>query len=253
MQRERNTLQAIIRPHFPTEMIDVWCVRTEASDAAVEEFRLALTFEERERAARFRFDHLQRSFVLARGALRVLLGSYLNTSRSNVRFRYNSSGKPSLASLGRIRFNVSHSSRLAVFAFTLDCEVGVDVEKIRPLQEMDEIAKHFFCAEEAAELAALPLDERERAFFLCWTRKEAYIKATGDGLSAPLGAFRVTLRPCDVARFIHLPRERGSNTAWTLDNLKLSSDYAGALAYADSQRLLNLLPTVDVTELLAIS
>ena len=103
-----------------------------------------------------------------------------------------------------MRFNISHSGGLAVFAFTLDCEVGVDVEEIRELKDLAEIAARFFCAEETAELMSLPADQRTAAFFRCWTRKEAYIKAIGDGLSAPLDGFAVTLGRDEPARLIHL-------------------------------------------------
>src|SRR5208282_2181592 len=118
--------------------------------------------------------------------LRVLLGHYLGVAPGGIEFSYGPKGKPRLAAPVDVRFNISHSGGLALFAFTLDCEIGVDVEHIRPLRDMQEIASRFFCAEEATELMSLPAHGREQAFYLCWTRKEAYLKAVGEGLSEPI-------------------------------------------------------------------
>ncbi|MGI8990834.1 MAG: 4'-phosphopantetheinyl transferase family protein, partial [Bryobacteraceae bacterium] len=216
--------------------VHVWPFRIYGSDALAAEFLKVLSPDERERAARFRFERLQRSFILTRGALRILLGHYLETSPAGIQFEYGAKGKPHLAAPSRIEFNVSHSGELALFAFTLDCELGVDVEQIRPMPDMRAIAAQFFHEEEAAELMTLPASRREHAFFLCWTRKEAYIKAIGDGLSAPLDGFRVTLRPGEPARFIHLARDTDAAATWTLHDLDLDLQYAAALAYRDSPR-----------------
>ncbi len=217
------------------------------------QFERLLAPDEKERAARFRFDHLRRSFVLARGALRTLLGGYLQTSPVSIEFEYGSKGKPALVAPAPIHFNASHSGGLAVFAFTCGCEIGVDVEKIRPIEEMRNIADHFFCPEEAAELMSLAAEQREYAFFLCWTRKEAYIKALGDGLSAPLNRFRVTMQPNQPARFLHLQGDANAARDWTLHDLHLVSDYAAALAYRDAERPVTALPLTDPARLLSIS
>ena len=125
----------------------VWTVRQQAADPVVARFESLLTPDERERAARFLFDHLRRSFIIARGALRVLLGRYLDTDPAGIRFAYGEKGKPTLSQPARVRFNVSHSGGLALYALTLDCEIGVDVEQMRPLTDLWEIASRFFCAE----------------------------------------------------------------------------------------------------------
>ena len=137
-----------------------------------------------------------------------------------------------------------------MFAFTRGCEIGIDLEQIRPLQDMQDMADRFFSAEEARELRSLAADERERAFFLCWTRKEAYIKAIGDGLSAPLDGFRVSIKPGQPARFIHLAHEENPAKHWSLHDLDLAPDYAGALAYWDAERAVKVLPLIDPAELL---
>jgi 4'-phosphopantetheinyl transferase len=230
--------------------VHVWTVRTEGSAAVAGWFEQLLSPDEKARAARFRFEHLWCSFVIARGALRIMLGRYLNISPVKIVFEYGEKGKPALAPRTGIDFNLSHSGGLAVFAFTAGREVGVDVERIRPLSDMQSIADRFFSCEEAAELSSLAPNHRERGFYLCWTRKEAYIKASGDGLSAPLDSFRVTLQPFQPARFLHLGLDPAAAGAWTLHDLPLESDYAAALAYRDKERPIVIVPIVDSAEFL---
>ena len=233
--------------------IHIWTLPTEASNDVIERFERVLSAEEAHRAERFHFKHLRESFVVARGALRSLLGLYLNILPADVRFVYGLKGKPALASTTHIEFNLTHSGRLAVIALTLDRPIGVDVEHIRPLSDIQEIADRFFCPEEASEVMSLPHAERERAFFRCWTRKEAYIKAIGDGLSTPLDSFRVTVKPNTPARIIHVANDSVAAKAWMLQDLQLAPDYTGALAYRDQQRLLRLCPVVDLGEFASIS
>lgn len=233
--------------------VHVWPVSTHAPDAVIEQFWFFLAPDEMDRAGRFRFDRLRRSFILARGALRVLLGRYLSIAPGGIEFSYGSKGKPALAAPHRLQFNASHSGDLALFAFTLDCEVGVDVERIRPMPDIEDVAKRFFCAEETAELMALPAGQRGHGFFLCWTRKEAYVKATGEGLSTPLDAFRVTLQPSEPAGIVHLERDPIAAQAWTLHDLAPAPGYAAALAYRDSPRPLQTFPFFNPKQLLDIA
>lgn len=228
--------------------VHVWTVRIQASDELAANFERVLTSDEMDRAARFRFDGLRHSYVIARGTLRSLLGRYLDVPPASVRLNYGSRGKPALPSDAGLEFNTTHSGGLAAFAFTVGCPIGVDVEQIRPLTELNDIASRFFCREEAAEILSLPPSERERAFFLCWTRKEAYIKAIGDGLSTPLDDFRVTLRDHETARLVHLGQDIDAARAWTLEDLGLASGYAAALAYHDRQRSLSVFPIADAAE-----
>jgi 4'-phosphopantetheinyl transferase len=234
--------------------IDVRAVRMAAPDSDVARFERILAPGERDRAARFRFEDLRRKFILARAALRILLGGYLKRDPADIQFEHGPKGKPSLPEPGGIEFNASHSGGLAVFAFAKDCELGIDVEQIRPMPDMLDIANRFFCAAEAGELTSLPAHQRERAFFNCWTRKEAYIKATGEGLSAPLDEFRVTLRPDEPARFVHIANDHLANDEnaaadWSLHDLRLAPDYAGALAYRDAIRPVRVFPLLNAAEL----
>jgi len=195
-----------------------------------------LSEEERQRAARFAFEKDRRFFAACRSALRMLLGRYLEKRGEDIQFVYSPRGKPMVSSATDLRFNVSHSGGLALFAFTRGCELGVDVEKIRGVPEIDNIARRFFCAEECSELLAMTPDEKPAAFFRCWTRKEAYIKATGDGLSAPLDRFRVTFEADEATRFVHINDSREEAARWTLQNLGVDSPFVGALAYVGSPK-----------------
>jgi 4'-phosphopantetheinyl transferase len=154
-----------------------------------------------------------------------------------------------LASPAPLEFNSSHSLGLAVIALTAGCELGVDIEQVRPMSDMKKVAGHFFCPGEVAELSAFPLDQYEQGFFLCWTRKEAYVKATGEGLSLPLDSFQVSIRPGEAARFIRLPDQPNS---WTLQDLQLAPNYAAALAYRDAERPLIAFRLSDPAELLSL-
>jgi 4'-phosphopantetheinyl transferase len=233
--------------------VHVWPVSLYGEDSVVERFQGLLASDEMDRAERFRFARLRRSFILARGALRILLGRYLNAAPGDIEFSYGPKGKPALRTDHRLQFNASHSGDVALFAFTMDCEIGVDVEAIRTMPDIEDVAKRFFCAEETEDLLSLPPDQREQGFFLCWTRKEAYIKATGDGLSTPLDAFRVTLHPDAAAGMIHLERDPIAAQAWTLQDLTPAPGYAAALAYRDSPRKLETFPIFNPKQLLDIA
>ena len=238
------------RFELASRTVHVWSVPTVASAGISLRFERTLSPDERERADRFRFAYLRESFIVARGALRVLLGRYLGLSPADIQFTYNGKGKPALAAPSGLCFNASHSGGLALFAFTPNCEIGVDVEQIRPLPDMQNIANRFFCSAEASELATLSANQRTSAFFLCWTRKEAYIKAIGEGLFEPLDGFRVTLQPSQPARFMHLPHD--ALGAWKLHNLHVVPGYAAALAYRDAERPVALSPLNDPADLLSI-
>jgi 4'-phosphopantetheinyl transferase len=232
--------------------IHVWLVRTEASPAVIAQFERVLAPDEKARVARFRFEHLQYSYTLARGALRILLGRYLDIAPARIQLVYGTKGKPQLAQSGPIDFNVSHSGELAAFAFTRGCEIGIDLEKIRLIEDMLGIADRFFSSQETADLMSLPASERTEAFFRCWTRKEAYIKAVGDGLSLPLDSFRVTVQAREPAQIMHFDGVGVPANEWTLRDLRLAPDYAAALAYRDQERALAVLSALHPDELQSI-
>ena len=186
-----------------------------------------LATEEKEKAAQFHFDRDRKRYIAARCVLRKLVGEYENRPPSEIQFTYNTYGKPALNG-SSLRFNASHSADLALFAFTRNRSVGVDVERIRPDFATKEIAAQFFAPEEIAELRALPSERQTAAFFACWTRKEAFIKAHGSGLSLPLHKFVVAVD--GAARLVRTDFEPDAVNQWTLHDLEVSEGFKGALA-----------------------
>jgi 4'-phosphopantetheinyl transferase len=211
--------------------VHVWRADLQRPPELQETFLRLLDQDERERARRFHFEKHRRRFVLSRGFLRVLLGRYLQIKPEQVRFAYGPYGKPSLLdehSSSRLRFNASHSHELALYSFVYDCEIGVDVEYVKEDFATDDIARHFFSASEVETLTGLPEPARAAAFFRCWTRKEAYIKALGSGLSHPLDEFDVTLAPDAPAALLRDQSDEQATSRWSMFNLELDK-YAGAL------------------------
>lgn len=215
------------------DKVHVWRVMSHQSDVVVAWLHSFLTPDEQRRADRFYFEKDRRQFTVARGALRMLLGGYLNIEPSRIRFRYSHYGKPRLDGGdpdNSLRFNLSHSHGLTVMAFALGRELGIDVEWLRPDLACDEIAERFFSPAELAALRALHPDQRLQGFFNCWTRKEAYIKAIGTGLSTPLDQFDVSLAPGEPARLLATRIQPSEVQRWSLEALNLELGYAGAIA-----------------------
>jgi 4'-phosphopantetheinyl transferase len=210
--------------------VHVWAVNLDASPSSLRELSATLSLDEKERAESFRFEHLKQRFCASRGLLRLFLGAYLATPPRNIEFLYGRYGKPSVAG-GGFQFNVAHSENVTIYAFAFGCDLGIDVERIRSMEDMGAIARHFFCSEEAADLESIRPRKRLDAFFACWTRKEAYIKATGEGLSASLDAFRVTLRPSEYPSFVHIDGSASEAQSWSLYSLRPNEGYIGALAF----------------------
>ena len=185
---------AAILPALAENELHVWRASLDWSGAILNRLENTLNAEERTRAERFLVPHARDRFVGARGILRELLGAYLGLDAAKVRLGYGPQGKPFLSPEhnSRICFSVSHSHEMGLFVFASGQEVGVDIEQVKPDFRGMEIATHFFSEEETAGLAKLPPKLAEEAFFGCWTRKEAYVKARGHGLSVPLRSFTVS-------------------------------------------------------------
>jgi 4'-phosphopantetheinyl transferase len=212
---------------IPPSEVHVWRVPLDSPGAALELLAATLSLEERARAEKFFFDRDRNAYIAARGALRQLLARYLGRAPSELQFGYEPRGKPFLAgpSVAQpLNFNVAHSRNIALLAFSAGPPVGVDVEFIRTDIASEEIAVRYFAPREVAELRALPPEQRPEAFFLGWTRKEAYVKALGDGLEIPLASFCVSLTPSLPATL-----ESADSSRWTLRNLSPGPGYAGAL------------------------
>lgn len=189
--------------------------------------------DEHTRASRYHFEQDRKRFLVSRTLLRAILGRYLDLEPSQVQFVYGHHGKPFLAEgLGAdgLCFNVSHSHERAVFAFARELDLGVDLEYARFLPDAEQVAASFFSERENIAWRSLPTDQKTEAFYNCWTRKEAFIKAIGDGLSHPLGAFSVSLTPGEPARILAIAGNAQNASEWSLWVLDPGPGYVGALA-----------------------
>jgi 4'-phosphopantetheinyl transferase len=207
--------------------VHVWRAFLDTGRAQLQVLEAMLSDDERERASRFAFADDRDRFVSARGILRVILSRYLGRPASTIEFTYERAGKPRLRATEAdppICFNVSHSECLAAYAFSRDRGVGVDVEAIRLDRGNERIADRFFSARELAELGSLPPERRGEAFFWGWTRKEAYVKATGAGLSTPFDSFDVSLEPAGTQQLV-----TSDGGCWTLRSFLPADGYAGAV------------------------
>jgi 4'-phosphopantetheinyl transferase len=213
----------------PTD-VHVWRARLDESLPQQTACRAALTSHENARADEYLFDEPRQRFIAARGTLRILLGRYLSVSPREVEFVYGEHGKPRLAQpVSDLTFNVSHSGKRLLLAFGRERELGVDVERTRRDVSWERVARRFFDEREATALFSLPEEERRQAFFRCWTRKEAYMKATGHGVALGLSSFAVSLAP-DRAELVWM--REGEPADWGLTDVDVGDGYAGALCAA---------------------
>jgi 4'-phosphopantetheinyl transferase len=212
--------------------VHVWRAALADETADMQQLGELLSADEKERAERFRFQLDRERFLMARGILRIILSRYLNQKPQALRFTYNRFGKPALESAGAdaLHFNLSHSDGLALYAVTRRRELGIDVERIRSERAHKQIAERFFSPHEVAALRGLPRSVQAQAFFNCWTRKEAYIKATGRGLGSALHRFSVSLAPDEPAALLQTPNDEGEASRWSLCALNAGTGYATALA-----------------------
>ena len=243
--------------------VHVWRIPLDVPAARIDSLRRTLALDESERAGRFHFQRDRDRFIVAHGALRDILGRYLRVEPRRVRFCYSPHGKPACAigmapsairmapsaigmapsairmapsaigggrDTGGLRFNLAHSHKLALCAVTWGREVGIDLEYARADLADERIAERFFSTQEVAALRALPKDVRLQAFFNCWTRKEAYVKARGEGLSMPLDQFDVSLVPGEPAALVSTPTDPQEVSRWTLQEISPAPGYVAALA-----------------------
>ncbi len=219
--------------------VHIWQVALEQDAAVVAQLYALLSADESQRAARFHFPADRRRYIVGRGVLRSLLGHYLSCAPQTLRFDYNAYGKPQLAAAPgepTLQFNLSHSGEVALYALAPSGRLGIDIECIRPDIEWAALVPQVFSRQEQHAFAALPMHERVAAFFRGWTRKEAYIKAHGKGLSLPLAQFDVTIAPDEPAQLL-ATRDVVPDDAhtWVLCDVACPAGYAAALAVDSPQ------------------
>ncbi|MBM3223643.1 MAG: 4'-phosphopantetheinyl transferase superfamily protein [Candidatus Tectomicrobia bacterium] len=222
-------------PRLAHNAVHIWRAPLAGTAAQIHWLWSLLSADERQRAARFVFPQDRDHFVMARGLLRVLLGHYCQQAPQQLCFTYGPQGKPALVidtAAETLAFNVSHSHGLAVYALTWERAIGVDVERIRPQVAHESIAEHFFSPREVAVLRALPPAMQAEAFFACWTRKEAFIKARGEGLSLPLHQFDVALAPDASAALLWTAWDPHEAARWGMRDLDAAPHYRAAVVVA---------------------
>lgn len=215
--------------------VHIWAAPLDIPSDALSRLTATLSPPEQERAARFRFEQHRNPFVAAHGLLRLLLSRYLQTEPSAVQFAYGAHGKPSLAARGAssgLHFNLTHSENLALLAVTRAAPLGVDVEQIRMPADADQLVARFFSARENAAFQSLPAAQKPVAFFNLWTRKEAWLKATGEGIGYLLNRVEVSFLSNEPARLLALPDNSAPLTHWALHDLSPAPGFAAALAIA---------------------
>jgi 4'-phosphopantetheinyl transferase len=208
--------------------VHVWVANLDGYAAA--DLKLLLARDELSRAARFHFDKDRNHFIVARAWLRKLLGAYTGVGAGELRFAYGEKGKPSLGDQrDALNFNLAHSHGMAIYAFSRARELGVDLEFIREDLSDEKIAERFFSRRELDDLKGLPVELRRQGFFDCWTRKEAYIKARGEGLSMPLDEFDVSLTPGEAAVLLRNHKEPEEVSRWSMKTVDVPDGYVAAL------------------------
>jgi len=228
--------------------IHIWQAELDLPILGFQKLYQTLSIDERVRAERFHFEKDRKCFIARHGILRTILGCYLNVEPSRLQFCYGKYGKPELADTfgeGPILFNMSDSEGLALYAFTRSQEIGVDIEHIRDIPEMDQITERFFSERENAVFRSLPESKKKEAFFNCWVRKEAFIKAIGAGLHCPLDKFEVSLVPGDPANLPSIQEDSRVAFRWSMQELKPRSGFAAAFAIEDRSRQLHCWQWVD--------
>jgi 4'-phosphopantetheinyl transferase len=214
-----------------TDAIDIWTWSLDADTGQLASYSELLSDDETARSARFIHDRDRRFFIVGRGRLREILATYgESVDPCELTFDYNGHGKPRIGErhgLG-LHFNLSHSADLAVLAVSPHYEIGVDIEEKKALQE--DVAAHFFSAKERASLQEVPVDRYLDHFYRCWTRKEAFVKAHGAGLSLPLDAFDVTFGEEDAPRLERLEGDPEAPVTWSLFHMQTPANFAGAVA-----------------------
>ena len=222
-----------LNPALAADEVHVWRIALNRPIQEVQRLQNLLASEEISRADRFRFEKDRQRFVVVRGLLRVILGRYLDLQPSQLRFVYSDYGKPALApaptTMG-LSFNLSHAHELALVAVTRVRQLGIDLEHIRPIPEVEQIAERIFSPQEKEMFRALPGTKKLEVFFLYWTCKEAYIKARGEGLSLPLDQFQVIPIPGDTTPLLSVEGDIQEASCWSLRELTPAPGYVAALA-----------------------
>lgn len=215
---------------MPSRHLHIWSVRLSDHNNRLENYWEILSKEEIEKAKAFRFIKDRRCFIIARGVLRNLLGNYLQVDPLHIHFKYGAHGKPYVDHPSMLQFNISHSRNMLLLGFVKTASIGIDVEYTKREIDVKKIAQNFFSREEITSLRAVKEEGQLDAFYNCWTRKEAFIKALGSGLSFPLDQFVVSLDNPGDANLIETKWDSQEKEKWVLKAIQPEEDYVGAVS-----------------------
>ncbi len=234
---KRKFQLALDNPHksftLKSDEIHVWRASLNLLPIQTERLEQILSDDELKRAYRFIFKKDRIRFIVGRGLLRTILGSYLKKGPHQLRFNYTQNGKPELIDENSdeyLNFNVSYSNELILYAVSLNRRIGVDIEYIRPDFADEQIVESFFSKQETEKFLSLPENIRKEAFFTCWTRKEAYLKATGEGIASGMDQFAVSLVPGEPAALFSINNNPEETYNFYLEDINLGAGYKASLA-----------------------
>ncbi|MBN2040683.1 MAG: 4'-phosphopantetheinyl transferase superfamily protein [Spirochaetes bacterium] len=210
----------------------IWLVEINKQVRELDYYASILTSDEKKRSSRFVFEKDRNRDIINRAVLRLLLSKYIKIDPGRINYNYNKFNKPELSHPvnNELKFNLSHSGNLIIYAFSLRREIGIDIEKKRELNDADGIISRFCSEQEKSEYFSYPAEERGNIFISCWTRKEAYIKARGEGLAFPLNNFTMTLAPDKSPALMHVKDEKAEEKRWSFYNIIVPDDYNSTLA-----------------------
>jgi len=217
---------------LPDSDLHVWCASLNVSLEEQSYYLSLLSKDEISRAGRFYFERDRNHFIAGRGLLRSFLGSYLNLEPDRIEFVYGRHGKPALKSVGQnktLEFNLSHSKDLALYAFSWNRKVGIDIEYMIPMADMDDFAEKYFASSESEYINSLSGKQKNEAFFKTWTCKEAFLKANGSGLTVPINQVEISFEADGVA-LTSIGSDKEQSPRWRLELLNPIPGYKAAVA-----------------------
>lgn len=223
----------VVRLEIPQSEVHIWMINLDLDDKQVDYQYRVLSVTEKRRAARFHFERHRRRYIVSQGVMRHILSTYLDAEPSDLVYEFGDHGKPALGCVFKtsgLQFNLTHSHEIALFGIVKGVEIGVDVEFFKEMGDINGITTRFFSPTEQAAFFSLPKDKRLQGFYNCWTRKEAFIKAIGEGLSYPLHKFDVSLAPGEPARLIRIETNPEEASRWTLNAFHPTPEYTAAVA-----------------------
>lgn len=226
----KNTIASLNTLFLEENKVHVWVIKKDSIIKFLEYYRDLLSIDEKKKSKTFRFSKDRNTYILARGALRLLLTKYLKIHPKNIVFNYCAFGKPKIKYDYTIKFNVSHSGEMIVIAFCNDYDIGIDVEYIKRDFDVFDIVDNYFSKQEIKALHKIPNNQLTEAFFRGWTRKEAFIKAKSQGLSFPLDSFSISMDSDDNAELYETAWDKNEKNLWNIVPFETHKDYKAAFA-----------------------